>query len=898
MKNRYLKVLGLACVLSLGLVLKTPLLGQASQVEPLASAWVNNQYYDENGNLSIGLVKVDGKTYYFDQSGHLNPNQVIEVEGIFYRTLADGSVLEGNGFTQEGNHIYYLDEKGVALGLKMIDQDRYYFNENGQLVKNSFIVVDGYTYYATESGKLASGWATIQNKTYYFNPVYHFMLRGGIAAFNGNAYYFTNEGYILEGPGFKEYLNKTYYVNENGGLAKGFIKDSGEIFYADPTSYEIFKGDFLKVGEQSFYALDNGSILQARFFEKNNTSYYAHGEGALASGFTRVDGKLYYFNPVYHFMLKNGLAEIYGKTYLFRADGSILEGSGFIKEGENTFYIGEKGLATGLNTIHGKKYLFSNSGVLSKSGFLNLGPWLNYYTFQDGSLASGWTRIDGKLYYFNPSFNTMLKGGVASINGVNYLFRADGSVLEGNGFIKEGNDTYYIGPKGIAIGPQKINGKQYIFSSQGVMGTPGFFNVDQKTYYINEDGSLASGWTKINEALYRFDTSTNVLYKNGVFDINGNKYLIDAEGKLIEESGLKEFNRQSYYVKEDKTLHTGWLNLGNDTYYFEPKTGALAKNKVVNVSGKLYFFDQNGQKVTKSGIQTINNTLYYIGSNGELRTGWQYLNGLKYYFNPVYGFGLKGGLAQIGNSVYLFNADGSVYKGWRNDGGKLYYYHHFNGFQYKNVAAYVDGKVRLFDTNGVNIRQHGLHKVGGHTYYVQSNGEVLNNGGIFTYEGTKYINQGVFVYPYVPSRGWDVHNGVWHRYDAYGNSIDASWAGSNFVVISIDQQTMWVYNGGREILSTPVVTGLRGRMDTPRGKYRVNRKESPSVLVGPDYRTRVDYWIPFVGNMIGIHDAPWQPWFGGNRYTFGGSHGCVNTPGWAIGSVYRNVSVGTPVIVY
>ena len=51
----------------------------------------------------------------------------------------------------------------------------------------------------------------------------------------------------------------------------------------------------------------------------------------------------------------------------------------------------------------------------------------------------------------------------------------------------------------------------------------------------------------------------------------------------------------------------------------------------------------------------------------------------------------------------------------------------------------------------------------------------------------------------------------------------------------------------------------------------VNAKESPSKLIGYNgnekiYETEVQYWMPFVGNYIGFHDADWQSAFGGTLY--------------------------------
>ena len=69
------------------------------------------------------------------------------------------------------------------------------------------------------------------------------------------------------------------------------------------------------------------------------------------------------------------------------------------------------------------------------------------------------------------------------------------------------------------------------------------------------------------------------------------------------------------------------------------------------------------------------------------------------------------------------------------------------------------------------------------------------------------------------------------------------------------------------------------------------------MLIGEGYRSPVDFWMPFNGN-IGIHDMQSRYYFGGTIYLTHGSHGCVNTPLDAVEQIYNAVEEGTPVIVY
>jgi uncharacterized protein YjdB len=118
------------------------------------------------------------------------------------------------------------------------------------------------------------------------------------------------------------------------------------------------------------------------------------------------------------------------------------------------------------------------------------------------------------------------------------------------------------------------------------------------------------------------------------------------------------------------------------------------------------------------------------------------------------------------------------------------------------------------------------------------------------------------------------------------------------ICIDIGGQTLEGYVNNQRVVMTPVVTGLANSLDTPRGDFVVNSKESPSYLVGPGYRAYVNYWMPFVGNDIGIHDSTWRSsGYGGNIYLYDGSHGCVNTPLESMAELYSIFPEGTPVYV-
>lgn len=135
----------------------------------------------------------------------------------------------------------------------------------------------------------------------------------------------------------------------------------------------------------------------------------------------------------------------------------------------------------------------------------------------------------------------------------------------------------------------------------------------------------------------------------------------------------------------------------------------------------------------------------------------------------------------------------------------------------------------------------------------------------------------------------------------YNGSTDD--IGLSYIEVDIVNQSMFVYLEGELVLSTPVVTGQIGT-DTVPGTYSIWNRETPSELVGYNPRTEMDYvqpvqyWMGFDDTGQGIHDANWQPYFGGEAYLTNGSLGCVNTPPDVMPLVFEYAYIGMPVLVF
>ena len=136
------------------------------------------------------------------------------------------------------------------------------------------------------------------------------------------------------------------------------------------------------------------------------------------------------------------------------------------------------------------------------------------------------------------------------------------------------------------------------------------------------------------------------------------------------------------------------------------------------------------------------------------------------------------------------------------------------------------------------------------------------------------------------------------EYSQKAASHGANDYGDTYVEINLTGQHLFFYKEGKLVVESDFVSGnLAKGWGPPAGSYPLAYKQKNAVLKGENYRTPVNYWMPF-NNGIGMHDAKWRSSFGGTIYKTGGSHGCINLPPSVAKTIFDNISAGTPVICY
>lgn len=122
--------------------------------------------------------------------------------------------------------------------------------------------------------------------------------------------------------------------------------------------------------------------------------------------------------------------------------------------------------------------------------------------------------------------------------------------------------------------------------------------------------------------------------------------------------------------------------------------------------------------------------------------------------------------------------------------------------------------------------------------------------------------------------------------------------GTTYVEVSLSSQHVWVYINGKPKMESDVVTGTKGKHDTPKGLYYMSECIPGKYLVGDGYKTWVNKWMRLTNTGVGLHDATWRSSFGGSIYTYSGSHGCINLPSSFADKLFKVAYTGMPVVVY
>ena len=137
---------------------------------------------------------------------------------------------------------------------------------------------------------------------------------------------------------------------------------------------------------------------------------------------------------------------------------------------------------------------------------------------------------------------------------------------------------------------------------------------------------------------------------------------------ILDRSGWKEKDGIRVYQNEDGDPLTGWQTIDGERYYFAPENGAMATG-FQEIDGSRYHFTNNG--TISTGWLKLESNTYYLNAEGILQTDWQTIDNSTYYLGED-GI-LRTGWQEIDGSRYYLGSDGIKATGWTEVDGVNYY---------------------------------------------------------------------------------------------------------------------------------------------------------------------------------------------------------------------------------
>lgn len=697
----------------------------------------DNWYYVKDGKILRDCVEQIGSSYYgFAQDGKMRNNENFYVvrndKNVWCHAKKGGSLAVDCKISDGKGDYWYLDSEGSSReGVQSMNGKLYYF-ENGSIVRNYIIQIDGINYVSGKSGELVkcSGdnrWIGLDGLWYYIKnqkfvqdkvlkigKIYYYFGYNGQMTTNAESYvYEDGDGYWVRS-------------KESGALyTKEWYFDGHNWYYYDEEGRRAQSG-LLKLGNTLYGISGNGSMMTSGSISGNGNNYAADSQGNLQllnnNTWTQVGNDWYYVKDGE--IVKDQVINLGSAYYGFNDVGIMYTDTIFSAQNEgkyvtysaeksgkvrvNTeqetsltkYWFDEQGRGyEGMKTLYGMKFFFEDGRVRQNCAYQYDG--INYVSGADGRVLvlpyNGWTEVDG--FWYLVSNGVLQKSCVFDGEKWSYLFNEDG-VMVTNGILQinrrgEGGTDYYAADE------------------VGIMLKNAWRKCEDGSWmYFGEDGKAVNGRQILQGEKYYFSDYRVAVNEKGKW--NDKNYITDSNGimHVINKDGWMQVGNYWYYIENDNVISNTLYKIGNDTYAFN-YDAHMYENE------GFYIWDEKGE----------NEYFYYALPGGRiLKNGSYEIKGEQYYFDEL-GRGFEG-YHTVNGKIWYFESGRMVTEGaFTDEKGKIY-------------AVDAKGKYRALKNNQWNLIEgtyyyvrdsylcYGRVDIGGTWYYFDEKGRMCANATV------------------------------------------------------------------------------------------------------------------------------------------------------------------------
>ena len=169
--------------------------------------------------------------------------------------------------------LYPIVKAESWLKLKNSDDEKWYYQKQGQLVQNDWVKDKGTWYFMNDKGVMFNQTWLHQGSNWYAFKSSGAMISADWLYDNGSWYYLKDSGSMATG--WLKDGGSWYYLNNSGSMATGWVKDSGSWYYLKDSG--AMATGWVKDGGQWYYLDSNGKMLHNTY---TPDGYYVDASGA------------------------------------------------------------------------------------------------------------------------------------------------------------------------------------------------------------------------------------------------------------------------------------------------------------------------------------------------------------------------------------------------------------------------------------------------------------------------------------------------------------------------------------------------------------------------------------------------------------------------------------------